>query len=112
MDIFEETHMTKLIQLVMTDGLMVICFLISAMFALEVPIAATPEPEAYFGCRAEFVNHVRITFFFYIPSGSQPGCPVYPHINDGYHMHCPSKYGSLLLPVSVLRNDVLSHQNR
>lgn len=43
-DIFEESYVTQLVQLVMTDGLDGHLLLISAIFALEVPIAATPEP--------------------------------------------------------------------
>ena len=64
-DIFEESYVTQLVQLVMTDGLDGhLLFNICNICFGSTDCSYTGTREAYFGCRAEFVNHVRITFFF------------------------------------------------
>ena len=64
-DIFEESYVTQLVQLVMTDRLNGhLLFDVCNVCFGSTDRSHTRTWKTYFGCRTEFVNHVRITFFF------------------------------------------------
>ena len=64
-DIFEESYVTQLVQLVVTDRLDGhLLFDVCNVCFGSTDRSYTGTREAYFGCRTEFVNHIRITFFF------------------------------------------------